>query len=76
MNVFEKTNRFLRTTAGKASAGAAALVASGSAMATSSPGSAIAGELAGGQTYVMLVVAAVAVILGLLILWAYVKRAK
>ena len=40
------------------------------------PGSAIAGELGTGKADVMLVIGAVAIILGALILWAYVKRAR
>lgn len=63
----------------KVSTGAAALVASGAAFAGGgggSPGSAIAGELSGGKADVMLVIASAAVIIGVLILWSYVKRAK
>ena len=58
--------------------GAGALVASGAAFASGgggSPGSAIAAELSGGKSDVMLVVAACAVIVGVLVLWRYVKRA-
>ena len=63
--------------AGKVAAGTTALVASGAAMAqATSPGGAIASELSGGKSEVMLVIAAAAVIIGVLVLWAYVKRAK
>lgn len=64
--------------AGKVTAGATALVASGAALASggSSPGAAISGELAGGKQDVMLIIGAVAVILGALIVWGYVKRAR
>lgn len=64
---------------GKVAAGATALVASGAALASGgsgSPGAAIAGELSGGKGDVMLVVAACAVILGAIILWGYVKKAR
>lgn len=72
-----KVVEFGRSVGAKVAGGAGALVASAGAMAQeSSPGAAIAGELAGGKTEVMLVVAAVAVILGVLILWAYIKRAR
>lgn len=68
---------FAKSTGVKVASGAGALVASAGAMAqATSPGAAISGELAGGKTEVMLVIAAVAVILGVLILWAYIKRAK
>ncbi|MDH0071438.1 hypothetical protein N5D13_00345 [Stenotrophomonas maltophilia] len=63
----------------KVSAGVAALMASGAALASGgsgSPGAAIAGELSGGKADVMLVVAAAAVILGAIILWGYVKKAR
>lgn len=62
---------------GKSVAGFGSLVAGGAmAQAATSPGAAIAGELAGGKTEVMLVIAAAAVIIGVLVLWAYVKRAR
>ncbi|MBN4977255.1 hypothetical protein JY404_22845 [Stenotrophomonas maltophilia] len=63
----------------KVSAGVATLMASGAALASGgsgSPGAAIAGELSGGKADVMLVVAAAAVILGAIILWGYVKKAR
>ena len=62
----------------KVSTGAASLVASGAAFAGGggTPGSAIAGELSGGKADVMLVIAAAAVIIGVLVLWSYIKRAK
>lgn len=40
------------------------------------PGAAIAGELSGGSAQMMLIIGAVAVLLGILILWAYVKRTR
>lgn len=63
---------------GKVAAGATAMVASGAALASGgagSPGAAIAGELSGGKTDVMLVIAACSLILGAIILWRYVKKA-
>lgn len=76
--VINSARRFASTTAAKVSTGATALMASGAAFAqdAGSPGAAIAGELAGGKADVMLVIAAAAVILGALILWGYVKRAR
>lgn len=72
-----KAGNVVKGAAGKAAAAGSALVASGAAFATSStPGSAIAGELSSGKSEVMLVVAAVAVIIGVLLLWSYIKRAK
>lgn len=66
-----------RGAAAKVGAGATGALVSGLAMAqTSSPGAAIAGELSGGKSEVMLVVSAVAIIVGLLVLWTYIKRAK
>lgn len=69
---------FFRSFGAKVGAGVGALVASAGAMAQSatSPGAAIAGELSDGKTEVMLVIAAVAVILGVLVLWSYIKRAR
>lgn len=63
--------------AGKIGAGAASMFAAGAAMAqATTPGAAIAGELSSGKSDVMLVVAAAAVIIGVLVLWSYVKRAR
>lgn len=50
-----------------------ALVAS-SAFASSTPGSAIAAGLADGESEMGLVFAAVAVLIGLLLVWSYIKR--
>lgn len=68
----------LKSAAAKVGAGVTGLAASGMALAgaPTSPGQAIATELASGKTEVMLVIAAAAVIIGALILWAYVKRAR
>ncbi len=68
-----------RSTAGKVGAVGTSLMASGAALASGggdSPGAAIAGELASGKSEVNLVIAAVAVILGVIILWGYIKRAR
>lgn len=76
-NVINATRRFAATIGAKVAAGASTLMASGAAFASgASPGSAIAGELSGGKADVMLVVAAAAVILGAIILWGYVKKAR
>ena len=78
-NAFRTAKNSMKSVAAKVSTGATALVASGAAFAGGgggSPGSAIAGELSGGKADVMLVIAAAAVIIGVLILWSYIKRAK
>lgn len=69
---------FARSTAAKASAaGTALMVGAGSAMASATgPGDAIAGQLADGPSQLGIVFGAVAVLIGLLILWAYMKRAR
>lgn len=58
--------------------GAAALGASAMALAggATSPGAAVAGEISGGDADLMLIISACAVLVGILILWAYTKRAK
>lgn len=67
----------LRSTAARVGAAGTALVASGAAMAqATTPGGAISAELASGKSEVMLVIAAAAVIIGVLVLWTYVKRAR
>lgn len=69
--------QFGRSAAAKVGAAGTALLASGAALAQqTSPGAAIAGELSGGKADVMLIIGAVAVILGALIVWGYVKRAR
>lgn len=75
---FRSAKDSVKSVAAKVGTGATALVASGAAFASGggSPGSAIAGELSGGKADVMLVIAAAAVIIGVLILWSYIKRAK
>ncbi|MEA9732498.1 hypothetical protein [Xanthomonas campestris] len=77
-NVVNAARRFASSTSAKVSAGASTLLASGAAFAsgTGSPGAAVAGELASGKGDVMLVIGACAIILGAIILWAYVKRAR
>lgn len=76
---FNTAARWASSTTGKIGTGVATLMASGAALASGgsgSPGAAIAGELSGGKADVMLVVAAAAVILGAIILWGYVKKAR
>lgn len=67
---------FTKSTATKVGTGLTALAASGLAAAQGTPGASIASELAGGKADVMLIIGAVAVILGALIVWGYVKRAR
>ena len=77
--VLNAARRFASNAGGKIATGGTALMASGAAFASGgsgSPGAAIAGELSGGKADVMLVVAAAAVILGAIILWGYVKKAR
>ncbi|CAH2708367.1 hypothetical protein NCPPB1935_11435 [Xanthomonas campestris pv. nigromaculans] len=78
MNVVNAARRFASSTTAKFSAGASTLLASGAAFAggSGSPGAAVAGELASGKADVLLVIGACAIILGAIILWAYVKRAR
>lgn len=71
------SNLFSATKAKAAAAGTALMVGAGSAMATATgPGDAIAAELADGPAQLGIVFVAVAVLIGLLILWAYMKRAR
>jgi hypothetical protein len=77
MKYSNKLRALARSIPAKITAGGTALVASAAAMASGggdSPGAAMAGELASGKTDVGLVVAAVAVILGFIILWRYTKK--
>ncbi|WP_313443520.1 hypothetical protein [Stenotrophomonas sp.] len=65
-----------RSAIGKFTAGSAALMASGAALASGgSPGAAVAAELASGKSEMGLIFAAVAVLIGLLVVWMYTKRA-
>lgn len=75
-NFVNRTNQVMRSTAGKVGAGATAFLGSAGAAVAATPGAAIAGSLSDGTSQVMLVIGAVALILGALILWAYVKRAR
>ncbi|MEN4903342.1 hypothetical protein [Luteimonas sp. TWI1437] len=63
----------LRTTGGKISAGITGMAASGLALAEGE-GAAVAGELSSGKSEMGLVFAAVAVLLGALLVWSYIKR--
>jgi len=45
------------------------------ASGSSSPGAAIAGEVAGGKADMGLVIGAIAVLLAIIVVWAYTKRA-
>lgn len=66
-----------RSNAGRFAAATTAMVAPFAAFAGggSTPGAVIAGELAGGGADMGLIFAACAVLIGLLLLWAYSKRA-
>lgn len=77
-NVVNAARRFASTTTAKVGAGASTLLASGAAFAadSASPGAAIAGELSGGKTDMGLVIAACAILIGVAIVWACIKRVK
>lgn len=77
-SVARSLHNAFRSTTAKVATGVSTMGASALALAGGggSPGSAIAGELGTGKADVMLVIGAVAIILGALILWAYVKRAR
>lgn len=78
-SVTRSLHNAFRSTTAKVATGVSTMGASALALAGGgggSPGSAIAGELGTGKADVMLVIGAVAIILGALILWAYVKRAR
>lgn len=77
MKYMNKLRRFGASSWGKASGAVTGLMASTAAFASGSgsPGAAISGELAGGKSEINLVIAAIAVILGVIILWKYIKRA-
>lgn len=76
-NMINTARRIGATTSAKIGTGVATLMASGAALASGSgsPGSAIAGELSGGKAEIGLVVAACAVLIGLILLWSYTRRA-
>lgn len=71
-------HKAFHSTAAKVSAGVTAMTTSALAFAggATSPGAAIAGELAGGDADLMLIISACAVLLGILILWFYTKKAR
>ena len=75
-SVTRSLHNAFRSTSAKVATGVSTMGASALALAGGSPGSSIAGELGTGKADVMLVIGAVAIILGALILWAYVKRAR
>lgn len=66
----------VRSISARVGTGFAGLAATGLAAAQTSPGAAIAGELAGGKADQMLIIGSVAVMLGVLVVWGYVKRAR
>lgn len=72
LNGLKSSNRFNSLKAGLA----AIATVPGLAMAqATSPGAIMAGELSGGKADVGLIIAAVAVILGFILVWTLVKRA-
>lgn len=72
-----KLRNAIANTGAKIGTGLTALAVSGQVLAGggSSPGAAIAGELSGGEADMILIFSAVAVFIGLLLVWAYTKRA-
>lgn len=77
MKFMNAARRFGASAAAKIGAGTTALVASGAALASgsSSPGAAIAGEMAGGKADIGVVIGACAVLIGLILVWAYTRKA-
>ncbi|PTT59852.1 hypothetical protein [Stenotrophomonas sp. HMWF003] len=76
-NIMNTTRRVAASTTAKVGTAATGLMASGMALASgsSSPGAAIAGEVAGGKADMGLVIGAIAVLLAIIVVWAYTKRA-
>lgn len=64
----------LRTTGGKIAAGVTGLTASGLSFAQDGSGAAIAAELSDGKSQMGVVFGAVAILIGALLVWAYIKR--
>lgn len=58
-----------------AGAGTSLMVAGAAMAQDSTPGAAIAGEMSGGKADMGLVIAACAILIGVLLVWAYTKRA-
>ena len=77
MKFMNAARRFGSSAVAKIGAGTTALVASGAALASgsSSPGAAIAGEMAGGKADIGIVIGACAVLIGLILVWAYTRKA-
>ncbi|MEG0191654.1 MAG: hypothetical protein RR698_00625 [Stenotrophomonas sp.] len=77
MELMNNLRRVGASVPAKVSAGVATLMASGAALASGggSPGAAIAGEVSGGKADMGIVFGAIAILLGLLVVWAYTKRA-
>lgn len=65
---------FARSTGAKVAAGATAMVASGAALASGGPAEAIISEITAGKASVSSILVVLAGILGLLLLWAMIKR--
>ncbi len=76
-NIMNTTRRVAASTTAKVGTAVTGLMASGMALASgaSSPGAAIAGEVSGGKADIGLVIGAIAVLLALIVVWAYTKRA-
>ena len=72
-----KLRQSLRSNAGRLAAVTTAMTVAPFAFAGGggTPGAAISGQLAGGAADMGLIFAAVAILIGLLLLWAYTKRA-
>lgn len=77
MKLMNTVRRFGASTVAKIGVGTTALVASGAALASgsTSPGAAIAAEVAKGNADMALIIGAIAILLGILVVWAYTKRA-
>ncbi|EKT4067072.1 hypothetical protein K7430_02105 [Stenotrophomonas maltophilia] len=77
MNLMSTARRFCASTVAKIGVATTALVASGAALAggSTSPGAAIAAEVAKGNADMAIVIGAIALLLGILVVWAFTKRA-
>lgn len=76
-NIMNTTRRVAASTTAKVGTAVTGLMASGMALASgsSSPGAAIAGEVSGGKADMGLVIGAIAILIGIIVVWSFTKRA-
>lgn len=75
-NVVRNIRAAGRSAIGKVSAGAAAMVATGTALASGGPAEAVVSEITSGKASVSGILVVLAGVLGLFLLWSMIKRAK